>query len=54
MHVVFILACLYCYKVRVVRTKVWCKMAGVTFEFHYHVSGWWFPTSGGGDGGGQI
>jgi hypothetical protein len=32
--VVFILACLYC-KVRVVRTKVWCKMAGVTFDFHY-------------------
>jgi hypothetical protein len=32
--VVFILACLYC-KIRVVRTKVWCKMAGVTFDFHY-------------------
>ena len=26
--------CLYC-KVRVVRTKVSCKMAGVTFDFHY-------------------
>jgi hypothetical protein len=35
--VVFILTCLYC-KIRVVRTKVWCKMAGVTFDFHdrYH------------------
>ena len=32
--VVFILACLYC-KIRVVRTKVWCKMTGVTFDFHY-------------------
>ena len=29
--VVFILACLYC-EVRVVRTKFWCKMAGVTFD----------------------
>jgi hypothetical protein len=45
--VVFILACLYC-KVRIVRIDVWCKMAGVTFDLHYHyhyVALTWFATS---------
>ena len=56
--VVFILACLYC-EVRVVRTKFWCKMAGVTFDTIIAItipradlvcmsSGQWFPASGGG------